>query len=211
MGHRGLRAIARARSRATCCKLSGCFSSILSLLVKYCLPALPNHVLAVADEASPKTSRWVRLSFIFVSIDEKLTRRKKRISGRVCARKDYIEWQARENLMLWLNDDRAQAGGTSALSGLFCLLHHLLALITTWNLKGRFCSALMHRSTDGETQEGDAMPSWATMPLQRLCLAASRICKVLHLPTRVVEASRVCDVIADQYSDGIIPSSVQPM
>lgn len=33
--------------------------------------------------------------------------------GRACVRKKYIQWQAGENLMLWLNDDRGQARGTT--------------------------------------------------------------------------------------------------
>jgi hypothetical protein len=33
--------------------------------------------------------------------------------GRVYGRRNYIQWQAGENLMLWLNDDRGQARGTT--------------------------------------------------------------------------------------------------
>jgi hypothetical protein len=70
MGHRDLRAIARAQSRATCCTLLCCVNLEFHQLLRNLLPALPNQVLAVAEEASPKTSSWARLSFI-LSTDEK--------------------------------------------------------------------------------------------------------------------------------------------
>ena len=62
-------------------------------------PALPNHVLAVADETSPKTSSWVRLSFI-LSTDEEMTRRTGGGNGEGLFKRNGPdgEWQAGEKV-----------------------------------------------------------------------------------------------------------------